>query len=121
MTIARLTSAALLCGFVAVSTACGGSSPTAPTPTPPATCSFTVGDGSASAVAAAGTEFTVSIATTASCAWSAASGSAFITGVGAMNGTGNGTVRFAVQTNSGGARQGSVTVARARRAEKEGE
>jgi hypothetical protein len=74
-------------------------------------CSFTVGDGPASAIAASGAEFTVSIATTAACAWSASSDSAFITPVGAMSGTGDGTVRFAVQANTGDARQGSVQVA----------
>lgn len=51
------------------------------------------------------------IATQAGCAWSASSTSTFITAVGTTSGTGNGSVRFAIQNNSGEARSGSVQVA----------
>src|SRR6187455_475498 len=94
-----------------VSASCNGGSPSTPTPTPPASCAFTVGDGPAASVAAAGGEFSVSIATTPGCAWSATSGSPFITVSGANTGSGNGSVKFTVQTNTSGTRQGTVQVA----------
>ncbi len=62
-------------------------------------------------MAAAGGEFSVSIATTTGCAWSATSGSPFITVSGANTGSGNGSVKFTVQTNTSGTRQGTVQVA----------
>src|SRR5262245_66527146 len=90
---------------------CGGGTPAGPTPTPPVTCTFTVGDGPASSVALAGGEFPVSVATTSGCAWSATSGSPFITIAGASSGSGNGSVRFTVQPNTSATRQGNVQVA----------
>ncbi len=92
-------------------TACAGDNPAAPTPPPVVACSFTVGDGPSAAVAPSGVEFTISIVTTAGCSWTASSSAAFITAVGAATGSGNGTARFAVQSNTGDARQGTVSVA----------
>ena len=111
MNLARLVACvAVVCG-VLVSASCNGDSPSTPTPTPPASCAFTVGDGPAASVAAAGGEFTVSITTTTGCAWSATSGSPFITVNGANTGSGNGSVKFTVQPNTSAVRQGTVQVA----------
>ena len=100
---------------VVLSVGCGGGSPSAPTPTPaptpPANCSFTVGDAPAGPIAHAGAEFTVAVTTAAGCAWSAVSGSPFITTMGTPSGSGAGTARFKVEANAGGARQGTVQVA----------
>lgn len=97
--------------FAAIS--CSKSNPGAPSPTPQpgGNCTFSVGDGPASSVPSDGTEFTVSIATQAGCAWSASSSATFVSVMGAASGTGDGSVRFAVQANTGQARQGSVLVA----------
>ena len=99
------------CGLLAGISACNKSSPTSPTPTPAATCTFTVGDGPAAAIAASGAEFVVSITTNSGCAWTASSNAAFISSVGTASGSGSGSVRFAVQSNTGAARLGSVLVA----------
>lgn len=105
-----LLAALAVCAGIA---ACGKDSPSSPSPspTPGTNCSFTVGDGPASAVAAAGMEFTVAVATAANCTWNASSTVGFITPLSQTNGTGNGSVRFSVQSNSGASRQGSVVVA----------
>jgi hypothetical protein len=60
---------------------------------------------------AAGAEFTVSVTTTASCPWTAASGVPFIAPMGNIAATGSGTARFTVQANAGAPRQGTVQVA----------
>ena len=90
--------------------ACENKPPTSPSTTS-SNCSFTVSEGPTGFVAAAGTEFTVTIGASASCSWTATSGSPFITPLGPTTGSGDGSVRFTVQANSGIARQGSVQVA----------
>jgi hypothetical protein len=83
-----------------------------PTVTPaPSECSYAVGDAPAGDVAAPGGQFDVTITTSAGCAWTASSSSAFIATVGAASGSGSGTMRFAVAPNSDAARQGTVQVA----------
>jgi hypothetical protein len=110
----QLSLGLLLATLAVIGAGCSKDSPTAPSPTPtptPTPCSFAVSDGPAASVAATGEEFTISITTTAGCTWAASSSASFISAVGQANGTGNGTVRFAVQSNAGAARQGSVVVA----------
>jgi hypothetical protein len=120
MRLRRLPTA--LISLVALATllsACNGS-PTTPTPTPtptpsvtptPTECSFTVSDWPSGGVDTAGGEFSVTITTTAGCAWSAVSSAPFITIVGTALGSGSGSVKFAVAANIGTSRQGVIQVA----------
>lgn len=111
----RLSSSLLISAGLIAGIACGGESPTSPTPTPsptpPAACQFTVSGAPSGPVAAATSELTINVTTTAGCAWSASSSATFITPVGATTGNGNGSAKFAVQANAGAARQGAVVVA----------
>lgn len=84
--------------------------PAGPTPGP-GSCSYTLANAPAAAVVAAGVEFAVSVTTAAGCTWTASTTAAFISVVGAASGAGNGSVRFAVQANTGAARQGSIQIA----------
>jgi hypothetical protein len=52
----------------------------------------------------------VTVTTTASCAWTASSGAAWITITSGGSGTGGGSVGFAVAANTGGQRSGSLTI-----------
>jgi hypothetical protein len=72
-------------------------------------CSFAVSPTAVSAPTAGGS-FTVNVTTDASCNWTAASQSDFITITSGASGTGNGTVTFSVAAASG-TRTGSLTVA----------
>jgi len=72
-------------------------------------CSFAVSPTSVSAPTGGGT-FSVNVTTDASCAWTAASQSDFITITAGASGTGNGTVTFTVAA-AGGSRSGTLTVA----------
>jgi trimeric autotransporter adhesin len=75
-------------------------------------CEFTVSPQSES-VGAGGGDGTIRVtASASSCAWTAVSNVAWIT-VSSGGGNGNGSVRFVVAANSGGARSGTLTVARA--------
>ncbi len=107
VTHAALFKTLILCALATAFASCSDKSPTSPSNN----CSFAVTGAPSSPVSAAGSEVTLSIATTAGCGWSASSTAAFITPVGAATGTGNGSVRFAVQANSGAVRQGVIQVA----------
>src|SRR5215203_3985932 len=75
------------------------------------TCSFSINPTSAS-FAAAGGSGSVTVSTTAGCAWTAASNATFITVTGGASGSGNGTVSYAVASNPNTtARTGSMTIA----------
>jgi Domain of unknown function (DUF5666)/Putative binding domain, N-terminal/Viral BACON domain len=75
-------------------------------------CEFTVSPQSES-VGAGGGDGTIRVtASASSCAWTAVSNVAWIT-LSPGGGNGNGNVRFVVAANSGGARSGTLTVARA--------
>ena len=106
---ANACGAAIVAVLLGIVTGCSKDSPAGPSPTP--NCTFTVTGMPSGSVAAGTSEFTLSIATQAGCAWTASSGSPFITAVGATSGTGNGSVKFTIQPNSGDARQGTVQVA----------
>jgi hypothetical protein len=106
----RLAASFALVSAIAVG-GCSKDSPASPTSPSTPTCTFTVGSAPSDPLAAAASEFSVAITTAASCSWTATSSAPFISTVGASSGTGNGTVRFAVQANTGAARQGTVLVA----------
>lgn len=73
-------------------------------------CTFTVNPSSVSS-GAQGSAGTIQVTGPAACAWSAASGAAWITISGGASGQGNGQVQYAVAANAGPARQGSLTIA----------
>ncbi|MGH9848676.1 MAG: BACON domain-containing protein, partial [Blastocatellia bacterium] len=73
-------------------------------------CVFTTSPTSQSVVAAGGTG-SVSITTTAGCAWIATSNAAWITITAGASGSGNGTTQFSVATNTGLQRTGTITIA----------
>lgn len=86
--------------------------PTSPTPAPPAqaTCTYTVSTTTFN-LAGSGASATLSVNTGATCTWSVANVSSFIsvTGVGSQSGPGN--VSFSVGENPGDARIGTMVVA----------
>ncbi|HZB45784.1 MAG TPA: BACON domain-containing carbohydrate-binding protein, partial [Pyrinomonadaceae bacterium] len=74
-------------------------------------CTFSISPTSAS-YAAAGGSGTVSVTTSAGCAWTAVSNASFITVTGGASGSGNGTVSYSVAANTGTAsRNGTITIA----------
>jgi hypothetical protein len=80
-------------------------------PSEPA-CEFEVSPTSESAPASGGSETIRVGASSSTCAWSAVSHAPWI-GVSTNGGSGSGSVRFTVAANSGAARTGTLTVARA--------
>ena len=76
-----------------------------------APCSFAVSPTSASSGAAGGAGTPITVATTSGCAWTASSGVNWISIASGASGTGSGTVTYSVQTNTGAARMGTLTVA----------
>lgn len=73
-------------------------------------CTYTLSATSASAGAAGGTASVTVTPSNASCAWTATSNSAFVTGV-TPSGTGTGTVSYTVGANNSVARSGTLTIA----------
>ena len=73
-------------------------------------CEFTVAPLHRDVLWAAGNA-EVAVNTTADCAWTAASESAFLTVASGATGTGPGTVRYTVAANAGGPRTGALMVA----------
>jgi len=71
-------------------------------------CSFSLSPTSQNVAAAGGTG-TVSVTTGAACAWTATSDSSWLT-LGRSSGTGSGSVSFTVASNSGAARNGTITI-----------
>jgi BACON domain-containing protein/all-beta uncharacterized protein len=85
--------------------------PPAPTPTPtPTPCTDTLSSTSDS-VTAAGGSGTVQIQAPGGCAWTATSNTSWIVITKGTSGTGNGSVSFTVDRNSGAARTGTLTIA----------
>ena len=78
--------------------------------TPPPTCTFAL-SATGLTVAASGGASSVTVTTTAGCAWTAASNSSFITITSGASSTGNGTVSFTIAANSGAQRTGTLTIA----------
>jgi hypothetical protein len=76
----------------------------------PAPCTFTIAPTS-QAVAATGGTGTVGVTTTSGCAWTATSNTAWLTITSGASGTGNGSVGFSAQSNTGADRTGTLTVA----------
>lgn len=74
-------------------------------------CTFSISPTSSSQPAGGGTG-SVSVSTTAGCAWTAASNASFITITSGSSGTGSGTVNYSVAANTGtGSRTGTMTIA----------
>ncbi len=74
------------------------------------TCSYTVTPTTRS-VPVGGGSSTFSVATTAGCAWTAASQAGWITVTSGSSGSGNGTVGFTAAANTGAARSGTILIA----------
>ncbi|MCA1639582.1 MAG: FG-GAP-like repeat-containing protein, partial [Acidobacteria bacterium] len=73
-------------------------------------CSYTISPTS-QPISSSGGSGTVSVTTTSACAWAATSNVSWITVTGGNIGSGNGTVSFTVQPNTGVERTGTVTIA----------
>jgi hypothetical protein len=73
-------------------------------------CTYAVSPISASATAAGGTA-SVSVTTSAGCTWTASSGTTWMSITAGASGSGNGTVTYSVQGNTGALRTGNLTVA----------
>lgn len=80
------------------------------TVTPGVTCSFSLSSNSQT-FGSSGGSGTVNVVTTSGCGWTATSNAGFITVTSGTSGTGNGVVGFAVATNTGAARSGTLTIA----------
>jgi all-beta uncharacterized protein/BACON domain-containing protein len=76
-----------------------------------APCSYSVTPTSVSVGAAGGSGTPISVSTASGCAWTAMSKASWVTVLTGASGTGSGSVTYSVQTNSGGARTGTLTVA----------
>jgi len=75
-----------------------------------ASCSYTLTPGSAT-IAAAGASTSVAVTAGSGCSWNASTGTGWINITSGSSGTGNGTVNYTVSSNSGAARNGSMTIA----------
>ena len=84
--------------------------PAPPPPPPPPPCSYNIAPASASVPRADGV-ITISVTAGDTCAWTAASQAGWITVSDGGAGSGNGTVRLVVASNSGPSRSGTVIVA----------
>jgi hypothetical protein len=73
-------------------------------------CTYQLGKTSDSIGANGGSGPPISVSTTASCTWTAVSNVDWLTVTSGESGTGDGTVRYAVAANSGGARTGTLTI-----------
>ena len=78
--------------------------------TPGVACTFALSSNSQTFTLNGGSG-TVNVITTSSCGWAAASNASFLTVTSGANGTGNGVVGFSVATNTGAARNGTLTIA----------
>ncbi len=73
-------------------------------------CTYSISPTTATAPAG-GTSGSVSVTTTAGCAWTAVSNAGWITITGGSSGTGSGTASYSVTANTGAARSGTCTIA----------
>jgi hypothetical protein len=76
----------------------------------PGPCTVNINPTSQSVPAAGATGLTVAVTATAGCAWAATSNVPWLTITSGASGSGNGTVRLNVGTNSGAARTGTLTI-----------
>lgn len=76
-----------------------------------ANCAFTVNPMTLTVPAGSSSGMAIAVSTTASCGWTATSTASWITVTAGASGSGPGTVKFDVAANSGGARNGTLTVA----------
>ena len=74
-------------------------------------CSYSVMPTSVSIAAAGGTGTPISVSVSAGCTWAATTSAGWITILTGATGTGNGSVTYSVQANTGSARTGTLTVA----------
>jgi len=72
-------------------------------------CAYTLSPASTT-IPATGGNGSFGVTSAAGCSWTAQSNSSWITITSGNNGTGNGTVSFSVQANTGSARSGTITV-----------
>jgi len=75
------------------------------------TCSFAINPTSQSIGAAGGAGTPSSVTTTAGCAWTAAANDPWLRVTSGATGTGNGSVNFTIDANTGPARAGTLTIA----------
>ncbi len=77
----------------------------------PIPCTFNLLPSASRTVPAPFTTGTVTVSTPSGCAWSAVSNDSWLTITGGASGSGTGSVSFAVSTNTGAARTGTMTIA----------
>lgn len=73
-------------------------------------CTYLVGPSNATIPASGGTA-TVAVSARTGCAWTASSGTGWVTVTSGATGSGNGSLTFSAAANTGGARTGTVTIA----------
>jgi hypothetical protein len=83
----------------------------APPPPPAPTCSYSIAPSNQSIGAAGGTGATITISTSAECAWTSKSNDTWITLLSGASGTGAGVATFRVAANTSTARTGTLTIA----------
>jgi hypothetical protein len=74
-------------------------------------CAYSVGPTTVSISAAGGTGTPISVSSGSGCTWTATTSAGWITILTGASGTGNGSVTYSVQANTGSARTGTLTVA----------
>jgi hypothetical protein len=74
-------------------------------------CSYAINPASASIAAAGGSGPAVAVASAAGCAWTTVSNATWITVTSGSSDSGNGTVHFKMDPNTGAARSGTLTIA----------
>jgi len=84
--------------------------PSPPPPSPPASCTYSISR-TTDSVPMQGDNGNVNVSTSNGCSWSAGSNVSWITITSGASGTGDGTVRYLVAPNVGGARTGTLTIA----------
>jgi hypothetical protein len=82
-----------------------------PPPPPPPTCAYSIDPTSQSIGAGGANSRDVTVKTSGSCAWAAISNASWLTIESGASGQGSGKVQYDVASNSGPARQGTLTVA----------
>src|SRR5205085_1361369 len=84
--------------------------PPPPGPPPTPACSYSISPGDAS-IAAGGGSGAITVTASSGCAWSATASASWLAITGAASGTGNGTVGYRVENNTGGPRSGTIRIA----------
>jgi hypothetical protein len=74
-------------------------------------CTYSIDPASVNVAAGAGAGPAVSVTATAGCGWMASSNAPWLTVTSGANGNGNGTVGYNIAANTGGARNGTLTIA----------